>query len=69
MLIAALMRFGVEVNELCQLNWIYIRAATATPTQSGLMAREERRKSANSPCWFTLSSTGITGGKKIQCVH
>lgn len=38
MRVAALMRFGLDVNELFQLNWIYISAATATPTQSGLMA-------------------------------
>lgn len=61
---AALKRFS---DELFQLNWISISAATATPTV-GTGGLRGAQRALILPVGLR-SSTGITGEKKIQFVH
>ncbi len=68
---AALMRFGMALNELLQLNWIYIidlLQLLLLQQQSRVQWAEKSRESALNllvVLWF--SSTGIMG--KIQFAH
>lgn len=64
---AALKRFS---DELFQLNWISISAATATPTVgSDGLGRGGGAEGAHSPCWFTLfhgDHGGWGGGSNLS---